>query len=140
MRDRVLYNTFGLNEFEFSCTNLGEILQREKLEYSRVVKVLVDEHNTTLFYLIKLGLPPLSNATSIAENLYIIPASNQSAAYFKEIFRIENDLLNGIEDICILNVYPELKSELSEKLVNFQPREFETGILLVSSFQGFNHE
>src|SRR5690606_31898228 len=65
--DRILFNTFGLNEYEFNCNHLREVLQREKLEFQRKVKILLDENNTPLFYLIRLGLPPLSNATSITE-------------------------------------------------------------------------
>ena len=124
---RELFSFFGLSEVDFIPRVLSDVLLSDKKKLSREVFVSYDKNGHILGLVLKLGLPPLTNVTSLIENAYIIPSGHNNSAFISAIFSNDNELLMGVEDICFLNSALEDDLNIKKAVDEFVPREFRTG-------------
>jgi hypothetical protein len=132
---RDFLTAFGVSETDFASRLLSDTLLSDSKKLDREVYVVTSKSGSTLGFAVKLGLPPLSNVTSLAENLYLIPATDDHSALIEVVLSADSPALVGIEDICLLKSCPEDDALLQKVISGFSPREFELVLIWTHSFR-----
>ena len=101
-----------------------------------IVYVCVGLEGKVVGFAVKLGLPPLSNASSLIENLYLIPTATDLSSMFNAVFYKGSPILEGVEDICVFNLDKDACTHLEKLVFKFEARNFEAALIPLISIKG----
>ncbi len=127
-------NAFGVSFQAIHPGILSNILRSEDLKLDREVFTISHPQLGICAIAVKLGLPPVSNVTSLAENMYIFHIAGDPGDYLHSLLFQGNPALTGVEDICIVSNSSLSDLALDHVIHGFAGRPFELALLPIHAY------